>query len=112
MAIYLIDHPETPFVATQADIPKGQDINPVEVPTRKPELITFLNEMASFFRSSNPGSEEALAPENLPPSESVPTSPSKAEQIVSFEDQWENFPLALQAHYAALFCEEARNKLK
>jgi hypothetical protein len=33
-------------------------------------------------------------------------------QLVAFEDEWESFPLARKAHFAALFCEEARLEIK
>ena len=105
MAIYLIDA-DNPFVGTQGEIPKGQEVRAIDIPNRKPELLAFLNEMASFFRGSP---TEEPVPTELP--EPV-ASPSHSEQLLSFEDEWDRFPLARKAHFAALFCEEARSALK
>lgn len=111
MPVYLTS--SNTFVGTQAEIPKGEEIHSIDIPGSKAEMITFLNEMAQHFielgkRSVEPDTKPQAAP--APEAAAVP--PSRTEQLISFEDAWEGFPLALKAHYASLFCEEARCLLK
>lgn len=87
---------------TQADARDiDKNFEQVDVPTDKPSLLIFLQELYSRM--------DDLEAEPIPPVEAPPpVKISHADQIVAFEDEWENFPMSKKAHFAALFCDEAR----
>ena len=115
------------FVRTQSEIPKGQTPNKVEVPIGSQELCDYLNAIIlneranrtvdshveqAPFDQSNLGTGSPETPEEVYVAPPPPVPNTHAEQLLAFEDEWENFPLARKAHFAALFCDEARSKIQ
>jgi hypothetical protein len=96
------------FFTSRRDEAKQRDphFTPVEIPANKKELLPFLTVLANEGRDSTPVEESPLPPE-IPVREL-----SHTEQRVAFETAFEGFPLALQLHYAALACENAREAIK
>lgn len=99
MKLYITE--DGKYVGTKAEA--GKMGTPEEVPVDKPGLLRYLNalvEVMSDFTAAAPEPQPApafLSPERVDP--------------LHFDDEWERMPLARQAHFAALFCEEARTKL-
>jgi len=120
------------WAGTQADARKfaathGVDWEQVEVPTDKPGLLAWLNNMAAGNGPNDTMIDDGDEPEFRPTlddyrnidseadmyfSHFAGRKPTNAEKSVGFEDEFENFPLALKLHYAALAMEEAREKIQ
>lgn len=90
------------LAGTQAEA-KALDKNfeQVDVPTDKPGLMAYINELMG---REHPQQVEEFVP-SPPPAPVIPKS-------IQFEDQWDDFPLALKLHYAASAMEDARDTLK
>lgn len=90
---------------TQADAKKlDPDFVQIDIPTDKNGLMAFVN---NLYQRELPEREENPPVVPLPP----PPLPAREPVSIVFEDQWENFPLALKLHYAALAMEDARELL-
>lgn len=91
------------YFGTKAEAGKGGTLE--EVPTDKPGLIPYLNAMAEVIVELASKPERPVLPV---PERETPTRPDP----LQFDDAWEEMSLARKAHFAALFCEEARLALK
>ncbi len=89
---------------TQADA-RALDRNfvQIDIPTDKAGLMAYVQKLMD---------EKAPAPARVEVSEEPIRVSDHTSQLVAFEDEWDNFPLARKAHFASLFCEEARRHLK
>jgi hypothetical protein len=94
------------YFGTQAEAKaETKSFEQVEVPTDKAGLIGYLNEVTRFDLGHAPCENIEAPARDI----NEDRAPRYAEQSVAFEDQWEQFPLALQLHYAALAVEAARD---
>lgn len=97
------------LAGTQADAKAlDRDFIQVDVPTDKAGLMAYINELMARLENSPEISNEPPPPP-APPA-SIPVS--YTERAVSFEDAFENMPLALQLHFGAKAMENARSCLK
>lgn len=81
------------------------DSSEIDIPTDKEGLMSFIQDMLDRI----PPQQEEEAENKMPPE---PAPVSNTDTLVSFEDQWEEFPLARKLHFASLAVEEARDTIK
>ena len=112
MKLYITE--DGKYVGTKAEA--GKTGTPEEVPVDKPGLLRYLNalvEVMSDFSAAAP------APAFLVPDQSDleaeverrMAAKGHGADALAFDDAWEAMPIARKAHFAALFCEEARHTL-
>lgn len=94
------------YVGTQADARAiNKTFAQVEVPTDKDGLIKYLNENIAFNEPQEDEFETVVERHDPP----IETGPSHTETSIAIDDVWDELPLARKAHFAALFCEDARD---
>lgn len=94
-----------------SDVPKTE-ITEIDIPTDKDGLRAAFQEVLDMI----PVSGEAESPEQ-PEAAPVAASEPVRQDIVldtreAFDNAWEDMPLALQLHYAALATENAREQIR
>ena len=82
----------------------------IDVPTDKAGLMGHLQGLHDRIYEL----EQQLATTAPPdPTDVEPEQPQNLHwNAMAFDDAWDTFPLARKAHFASLFCEEARLMLK
>ena len=95
MKLYITE--DGKYVGTKAEA--GKMGTPEEVPVDKPGLLRYLNALVEVMSDFN-----AAAPQPAP---AFLVGDGRIEPL-HFDDEWERMPIARKAHFAALFCEEAR----
>lgn len=102
-----------------------RDFVQIDIPTDKPKLQAYVQDLMnkindlcltidSQIKQPTPSEVEVLAEmgivderaAGLPP---ILLPPSIVQDL---DDVWDDLPLARKAHFAAMFCEEARLKIK
>lgn len=85
-----------------------------DIPTEKPKLQAYVQELMDKCHAQVVAEQLVLVDEIVAEiiAEEKPVPVPHTNQIVAFEDEWDNFPLSRKAHFASLFCEEARLKIK
>lgn len=118
MRLYLCQ--DGSYAGTQADAKlRGKNFEQIEVPTDKDGLLSYLNQMVNAVEDLRPATDpwaghetDPMYPLPVAQSAPLPPSPSHSAQLVAFEDQWAEFPLARKLHFAALACEDAREAIR
>lgn len=97
----------------QADVPKGTKFEAVEFPfaaSPKADFVAWMNATGPAEPLFEDTTETVLNLVAQPAP--IQPSPQHTAQLLAFEDQWAEFPLARKLHYAALACEDARSAIK
>lgn len=101
----------------QADVPKGEKFEAVEFPfaaSPKADFVAWMNQQPASERACRETAPLLEEMDWTPKQQPLPTQPDPAHaaRSIALEDAWENLPFAQKAHFASLFCEEAREKLR
>ena len=116
MNFYQVTHPETGVAQLARTQDEARQINrhfeKVDVPTDARGLCAYINELLAGGQTREAAPAPAPAPASVPaPVPAAPPAVPYAVQSASFEDAFENMPLAMQLHFAALAMEAARSKI-
>lgn len=84
-----------------------------DIPTEKPKLQAYVQDLMNKVddlscQINSLKFDTTIAPVTI--TDDLPSPPLPVVQ--DLDDVWEELPLARKAHFAALFCEEARLKIK
>lgn len=84
------------------------ELSEIEIPTSKEGIRDAYQELLDLLHTSTPDQPQE-APENAP---EPPQRDIQLQTKEQFEAAWENFPLSLKLHYAALAVEDGREQIK